>query len=345
MKEIVIRKRVAVCLAVVFGVATTAAHAQLRVLVTNDDGVEAEGISILIEELLKNPSLDITVIAPAINQSGSGDDLSSTPAAFPATTLAGFPATAVTGEPGDTVVLAVLELLTEPPDLVISGINEGQNITRDFAPFSGTVGAARWAARLGIPAIAASQSSFGEKDYQTTAEFVAEIADIVRADEELGNTTLSFDAGNGLGGKVLLSLNFPNCLGTLRGVRVVPLGELSTVTGYSLTSDDGMTQTYRLELSGNLRGPSDCESTLMDPRTDIEAFNNGFGAITPLNPDLSVSNAVLQDFMMLQALGTAGTAASGGGGGSSLAWLELWCLTIIILRGARRRCFCPRMNS
>ncbi len=103
-----------------------------RVMVTNDDGVGAPGIDVLVEELRLNPELDITVIAPATNQSGSGDSFTNGPVSPSSTTTAsGFPATAVNGFPADRVLLGVLELLPAPPDVIVSGINSGPNIS-DF---------------------------------------------------------------------------------------------------------------------------------------------------------------------------------------------------------------------
>ena len=136
---------------------TTAPPEPLTVLVTNDDGVAAAGIDALVEALSTDTRLELVVVAPAENQSGSGD--STTPGGAPAseaTTRSGRAAVAVAGEPGDAVVHGLdVVLADDPPDLVISGINEGQNLG-PIVDLSGTVGAARIAAREGIPALAVS---------------------------------------------------------------------------------------------------------------------------------------------------------------------------------------------
>lgn len=332
--------RMATCLvALLFGITATTASAQLRVLVTNDDGVDAEGLSVLVERLRENPNLDLTVIAPADEQSASGDDISTPVDVFDAFTAAGYPALAVTGEPGDTVLLAVLELLPEPPDVVISGINSVFNLGRDLAPFSGTVGAARWAARLGIPAIAASQAGGADNDYETTADYVAAIAQLLAEDKMTGSQSLPFDTGDGRGTKVLLSINVPNCDGNLRGFRVVALGSFSSPTSFTLQADDGMTRTYSRNDTSNIN-QGGCDSTLEETLTDFDAFYNGFGSITPLDESLSVSEPTLEDFKLLESLnyGPQGAVVSSlpGGGSGGLSFIFLPVVAVVFRRLIRR---------
>src|SRR5262245_7445886 len=109
--------------------APAAPLAPLRVLVTNDDGVAAPGIDALVQALTANPNLEVTVIAPATNQSGKGDQVTTgTPISVaPSSTAGAFPATAVAALPADSVLFALLQALPQPPDLVVSGINSGQN--------------------------------------------------------------------------------------------------------------------------------------------------------------------------------------------------------------------------
>ena len=130
----------------------------LTVLVTNDDGVGAPGINAVVQGLRTLPKTQVTVVAPLMNQSGTGGK--TTPGKLTvtkATTASGYPARAVAGYPADTVTWAVKDHgISFRPDLVVSGINFGQNIG-PLADLSGTVGAARAAVKLGIPALAASQ--------------------------------------------------------------------------------------------------------------------------------------------------------------------------------------------
>src|SRR3954470_7612819 len=130
--------------------------ATVTVLVTNDDGVAAPGIDALVEALRKVKNTKVVVVAPATNQTGAGS--ATTPgvlATQPATTASGYSATAVQGFPADTIT-AALDQLGVKPNVVMSGINIGQNLGLG-AQFSGTVGAAKMAARRGVPAVAFSQ--------------------------------------------------------------------------------------------------------------------------------------------------------------------------------------------
>ena len=107
-----------------------AATGPLTIMVTNDDGVAAPGIDTVVQGLRTLPHTEVTVVAPATNQSGTGGKTTTgTLATSPATTASGYPATAVQGYPADTVIWAVSDHgLSFRPDLVVSGINFGQNI-------------------------------------------------------------------------------------------------------------------------------------------------------------------------------------------------------------------------
>lgn len=134
---------------------TVAQQETLTILVSNDDGVDSEGLDLLVEALATIPNVELTVVAPATNQSGTSDR--TTPGGVTSaasTTASGVEAIAVDGFPADAVRVALDELDLDP-DLVVSGINEGQNVG-PLAGLSGTVGVARTAVRDGIPAVAVS---------------------------------------------------------------------------------------------------------------------------------------------------------------------------------------------
>lgn len=134
---------------------TVAASAPLKILVSNDDGVDGPGLDLLVEALATIDDVEITVVAPASNQSGTSDKTTPGGATYvDATTVSGVSAVAVDGFPSDAVNVALDDLGLEP-DLVVSGINEGQNVG-PLAGLSGTVGVARTAVREGIPAVAVS---------------------------------------------------------------------------------------------------------------------------------------------------------------------------------------------
>jgi 5'-nucleotidase len=189
----------------------------LRILVTNDDGVGAEGIDVLVEALIADPANQVVVVAPESNRSGSGNQTG--PSAVcgnlsvePAQTRSGHPATAIDGCPADAVNYGLDMGIAEgePFDVVVSGINEGQNVSKTIVlSLSGTVGAARAAAVRGLPALATSQglpSPGGSWGYEANAEIVVAWIDEFRRailEEEVG----------------AWNLNVPSCQeGEIRGV-------------------------------------------------------------------------------------------------------------------------------
>jgi len=276
-------------------VASGVAHAsKFRILVGNDDGVGAEGIAELVSVLANDPSLEVAVFAPATNQSGTGDRVTTGPLTVDAaTTAGGYPATAVVGFPADGVLFGILQGLPRRPELVITGINEGQNIG-DLVNISGTVGAALWAARNGIPAFAVSQGLGPNISYEAAAHYTYDLVNQFR-----GNATFRSRLGGGRRGPAkVLNINFPTCTpGRLRGVRAVPLGRAQVVVGYDR---QGGTDVWNPVLERTPVGSNDCDSTLRFPATDLEAMNNGFASVTPLDTDLGNDDLVRQVLRFVQ---------------------------------------------
>jgi len=148
-----------------------------RILVSNDDGVRAPGIAALAQIL--QAIGDVTVIAPAENHSGAGHSIStSTDAIFrdDLTLPNGLKAIGLTATPSSTVNVAIRNIMKPLPDLVVTGINRGYNL--GYSTYvSGTLGAARQAAMLGVPAIAASMAAAGvPRDLPYAAEEVLGVA-------------------------------------------------------------------------------------------------------------------------------------------------------------------------
>lgn len=200
-------RRFAVLLALVFVGATGVdlqTQTSYRILVTNDDGVRAPGILALAQEL--EAIGDVTIVAPAENQSGKGHSISITDPVYvdPVSLPGGLEALAATATPASCVKLALLALLKERPHLVVSGINRGYNLGKT-AYVSGTVGAAREGALNGIPAIASSMDiASGWSDYTAAARATTEIARLVKA--------------RGLPSGVFLNVNVP--AGVPKGTRL-----------------------------------------------------------------------------------------------------------------------------
>jgi 5'-nucleotidase len=232
------------------GAAPAQKPATLRVLVTNDDGVGAPGIDVLVEALHQLPRSKVTVVAPAGNQSGKGDTTTpGLPPASEAATASGYPATAVPGTPADSVLYALDDVVTKSPHLVVSGINEGQNLGPALE-ISGTVGAALTAAREGVPALAVSQGLADSPDYPEAAELA--IAWVKEHRKRLVRGSVDPDE--------VANLNVPTCAtGEVRGVVEVPPLPI-----------------------GDLLPPSNCESALEDPPDDVVAFSNGFATLSEI---------------------------------------------------------------
>lgn len=230
---------------------------RLHILVTNDDGVAAEGIDAVVEALAADPANEVVVAAPNGNRSGSGDNMGPSDrcgdlGVAAATTLSGYAATAVDGCPADAVLYGLDELYPagSPPHVVVSGINEGQNVSSLVATqLSGTVGAAKTAARQGVPAVALSQGNPAAGDEYDYPAGVAAMLDWIEENRNalLDRSMVPVDVEN---------INVPSCSdGQVRGTLVdVPLAE---------------------EGAGFF-DPQDCTSDLTDPADDVEALNNGF---------------------------------------------------------------------
>lgn len=230
----------------------------LRIHVTNDDGIGSDGIDSLVEALYTLDDVEIHVVAPLENQSGSSDTTTDAPLeTSDATTASGREAVAVAGFPADTVVWAHEELFgtdVEPPHLTISGNNEGQNLGV-IAYVSGTVGAARQSAREGVPALAVSQGLGDPPDYEAAVPLVLDWV------EENREAALAGD----LGTDTVWSLNAPTCAeGEVRDL-------VETTRDPRGPDESGLSP---LEAA-------DCTSEA-DPEgmQDVEAFLAGFATLT-----------------------------------------------------------------
>jgi len=286
-----------VCAGLLAAVIAAPASAQtLKVLVTNDDGLSAPGIDVLVNALAANTNLDLTVIAPANNSSGTGENRTTTQIGVVAgTTASGFPALAVNGYPGDTTLFGILqEMQGDPPDLVVSGVNNGQNLSAEIIPLSGTVGAATWAARLGVPAFAVSAGLGASPNYAQAASYTADLVEFFRVKKGFRNKMREKDPPfRGL----VLNINFPTCsAGSVRGVKVVPVGRGQAFTGYALLSSMGGVETWQPTIVAGNPLTADCTSTVEEVGTDLEAFNHGFATVTPLDAERNSTGRKVRDF-------------------------------------------------
>jgi 5'-nucleotidase len=240
------------------------AHAQsapstYRILLTNDDGVRAPGIA-AVAEALKTVG-EVTIVAPAENQSGKGHSISITDPVYVDEVVlpSGLKAFGATATPASCVKVALLALLQERPDLVVSGINRGINVGR-VTYVSGTVGAAREATLHGLPAIASSlDTSTGFSDYTAAAKATAEIAAMVKI--------------HGLPEGVFLNVNVP--AGVPKGIR---LSTQSRLTGEERWVEHKNPRGRRY-FWNDYEEPKKDE----DPATDVSALADGYVAVVPLH--------------------------------------------------------------
>ncbi len=213
--------------------------------------IEAEGIDAVVTALGDRDDVGVRVVAPLGQQSGQGGTFTEGPVETQEEqTASGVDAIAVDGFPADAVRVA-LDELEVLPDLVVSGVNEGQNLG-PVVDVSGTVGAARAAVDRGVPALALSSGIDGF-DYEAAVPFMLDWIDENRAALIAGDAPAE-----------VVSINVPSCTtGEVRGLEEVPAGT------------DGSQAVVA----------QDCTSTLADPADDLAAFNAGFATLTVLPDD------------------------------------------------------------
>jgi 5'-nucleotidase len=241
----------------------------MRILLTNDDGIHAPGLK-LLERIAQKLSDDVFVVAPEIDQSGVAHSLSlSNPLRLREITPRHF---AVQGTPTDCVIMGVRKLMADrPPDLVLSGVNRGQNVAEDVT-YSGTIAAAMEGTLLGVKSIALSQA-YGSlegrfKPHWHTTETLAPrvLEDILRI---------------GIPPGVLINVNFPAC-------------EPADVAGVAVTSQ-GRRDAELMRIEERRDGRAIPYYWLMFQRagftpgagTDLEALAANKVSVTPLRLDLT----------------------------------------------------------
>jgi 5'-nucleotidase len=241
----------------------------MHILVTNDDGVNANGLLVLAQEMRKLG--EVTVLAPDRNWSGSGHVKTILrPLRVKSTTLAdGTPALASDGAPSDCVALALLGLAPNPVDLVISGINPYANFG-GVITYSGTVTAAMEAVINSVPGIAFSLNTprdhQGPRDYATAAHFASVIAKQV--------------LHHGLPPNTLLNVNVPyRAVEEVKGIRITRQG-LRYYQGELVAREDPRGHPYYW-FSG--KPPT----SLPEDGTDYGALEAGYVSITPLQLDFT----------------------------------------------------------
>lgn len=239
----------------------------MRILLTNDDGIHAPGL-VSLEKIAAELSDDVWTVAPETDQSGLSHSLSlNDPLRLREVSERKF---AVRGTPTDCVIMAVRRILDARPDLVLSGVNSGQNVADDVT-YSGTIAAAIEGTLLGVPSIALSQAYTFEKGVRHIPWETAEThgPDIVRK-------LIAF----GFPEAVLYNINFPNrTAGETEGLMVTGQGKLT----HGLDIDeraDGRGNPY-FWLAYRRERPDIKEGT------DLEALSVGGISVSPLRLDMT----------------------------------------------------------
>ncbi|GIF67502.1 5'/3'-nucleotidase SurE [Asanoa ishikariensis] len=250
-----------------------------RVLVTNDDGIDAVGIRVLATALA-GQGLDTVVAAPRVDASGASAALAATEddgrVLFERHDLDGVPAYAISGSPAYITLLGLHGAFGPPPDLVVSGINRGANAGRAVL-HSGTVGAALTASAGGRRAMAVSLDILSAAD-ATTASGGA-VATLSAAQEAARNWDSAARVAVGLVDAllaapvaVMLNVNVPDLpADRLRGVRRATLAAFGQVVMTVVESGEGYVRTALRQ--------SDQELTA---GTDLAVLGDGYAAVTPL---------------------------------------------------------------
>jgi 5'-nucleotidase len=252
---------------------------RMRVLLTNDDGIEADGLQALRRRLLAIPGVELAVIAPDGNRSAMARSITTRRPLWVGEVDFGDGTVgyATDGTPVDCVRLANLGLIDGfQAELVVAGINHGVNLGDDIT-YSGTVAAALEALVLGLPGIAVSQQSLAggldspaapQFEFERSAAFTARLVAELRE--------LPLPTGT------LLNINVPGV--TPSGVEVARLGKRVYRDELSLIRDDGGRRQYRIY------GDADFERG--ETGTDLGAVARGLIAVTPIHFDLTFSAGI-----------------------------------------------------
>jgi 5'-nucleotidase len=237
----------------------------MRILITNDDGIHAPGLKVL-ERIAAKLSADVVVVAPETDQSGVAHSLSlADPLRLRKISERHF---AVKGTPTDCIIMGVRKLMSDnPPDLILSGVNKGQNVAEDVT-YSGTIAGAMEGTLLGFPSIALSQCYSPQGSFWDCCETHA---------PELIKRLIE----KGLPPEVLLNINFPACpAGDVQGTVLARQGRRDAELMKIEPRFDGRGNPYywiAFERPDFIAGAG----------TDLEAVAQKKISVTPLRLDLT----------------------------------------------------------
>jgi 5'-nucleotidase len=250
----------------------------MKVLLTNDDGIGAQGLQTLRRALLEVPGIELATIAPNSNRSATARSITTREPLWvdEIEFEDGTTGYATDGTPVDCVRFAALGLIEFQPELIVSGINHGSNLGDDIT-YSGTVAAALEGVILGVPGIAVSQQSAArEMDFRLGREFdfAAAAAFTARLVDEIDDV--------GIPEGTLLNINCP--AGEIGGVCACRLGKRIYRDKMHLTEEHEGRKRYRIY--------GDDPTYHEEDGTDFAAIAGGNIAVTPLHFDLTDQEGV-----------------------------------------------------
>lgn len=238
----------------------------MKILLANDDGINAEGLYALAEELQKEH--EIIISAPDSQRSASSHSITiNRPLTVKEVTLPRIDCKAysVDGTPADCVRIALDKLVGGKVDMVISGINRGLNIGTDVL-YSGTVSAAIEAAIYKVPSMAVSlEIGRGNEDYKIAAKYAAKVLGKVKK--------------NGIGENTVLNINVPGVFEEdIKGIKVCKIGSRTYANNFVPTSVDGNVVTYSV---------NDSVMEASQENTDTQYIEENYVTLTPLHYDFT----------------------------------------------------------
>lgn len=238
------------------------ANLQMKILISNDDGFDAQGIKVLAQHLSQNH--DVVIVAPNENKSASSSSLTLDKALKP--TKIADNIYSIDATPGDCVHLALSGMLDETFDLVVTGINFGANLGDDVI-YSGTVAGAIEGRFLGLPSVAISLASWEGRNFETAGIIAKQLV------AQISHAQLSHDS--------ILNVNVPDVsIDEIQGFQTTRLGKRHQSEGSTPDKDDP--SKFWIGENGN-----EADNGV---GTDFYAVANNFVSVTPLQIDLTKYN-------------------------------------------------------
>jgi len=238
----------------------------MRILLSNDDGVNAQGLKVLYKAL--SLIANVTVVAPDRNCSAASNSLTLLNPLRVTQLDNGF--YAVNGTPTDAVHVGIHQIMNTPPDIVVAGINHGANLGDDVI-YSGTVAAATEGRHTGLPAIAVSLSGKGEEYFDTAAQITVKVI------KQLISNPIHNDE--------IINLNVPNiALSDIKGIQLTRLGNRSAAEPMTKQKDPWGRDIYWYGKLGN-----EADAAI---GTDFHAVNSNYASLTPISIDMTAHNSL-----------------------------------------------------